>query len=260
MSEVPVSTHLTEETLILHYYGEADAASVDPHLAVCASCRGEFERLRQVLSLVDSEDIPEPPPGFERQVWARLEPQLASRPASWWSRIFPVGPRWVYAGGLAALVLAAFVAGRFSRSDAPPPSPDAPTASTANVSDRVLVVAVVDHLDRSQMMLIELLNADPGSETLDLSAEQSRARELVAENRLYRVSATQAGDEAMSDVLDDLQRVLLEIANTPQNVTPQDLEALRQRIDARGLLFRVRVVHSEMRERERQTLKVGSSS
>ena len=260
----PLPNHLPEETLILQYYGEADdAAAVEQHLAACDHCRLEFERLRRVLALVDVQDVPDPGPGFERKVWARLAPDLETRRTSWFAWLFPVqGPRWVYAGGVAALLLMAFVAGRFSTPSAPlAPVPTAATTAAANgdLSERVLVVAVVDHLDRSQMVLVELLNADPGG-TLDAGAEQSRARELVAENRLYRVSAAQAGDEAMTDVLDELERVLLEIANTPRDATAGDLEALRQRIDARGLLFKVRVVHSEMRERERQTVIAGSTS
>ena len=277
MSPNPGTPHLTEETLILQYYGETeDAAAVEAHLATCVACREEFDRLRHVLGLVDVEEVPEPPQEFERQVWARLVPELETRTASWLSRLFhlrsgspferasarqvPVGPKWAYAGGVAALLLAAFVAGRFSHS----PVVEAPalvtTATAGNVSERILVVAVVDHLDRSQMMLVELLNADPGQLPVDRGSEQSRARELVAENRLYRVSAAEAGDDAMSDVLDELERVLLEIANTPDDATAGDLEALRQRIDARGLLFKVRVVHSEMRERERQTVIAGSTS
>jgi hypothetical protein len=263
MSHQSVPPHLSEETLILQYYGEAeDTRAVEAHLASCASCREEFDRLRHVLGLVDVEDVPEPGPGFERDVWARLVPQLETRKASWLSWLVPAGPKWAYAGGVAALLLVAFMAGRFSNPavpSAPGSTATATPAAAGDFSQRILVVAVVDHLDRSQMMLVELLNADPGA-TLDLGSEQTRARELVAENRLYRVSAAQAGDEAMGSVLDELERVLLEIANTPRDASAGDLEALRQRIDARGLLFKVRVVHSEMRERERQTVIAGSTS
>lgn len=265
MTTVAHSNHLTEETLILQYYGEAEeAAAVEQHLASCPQCREEFDRLRRVLALVDVHEVPEPAPGFERRVWARLEPELASPRQSWLAWLLPAaGPRWAYAGGVAALLLAAFVTGRFSQ---PAPQPASPggtaetTAAAGDYSDRVLVVAVVDHLDRSQMMLVELLNADPSGAAVDPGTGQSRARELVAENRLYRVSASQAGDEATSTVLDELERVLLEIANTPQDAPASDLEALRQRIAARGLLFKVRVVHSELRERERQTVIAGSTS
>ena len=78
----------------------------------------------------------------------------------------------------------------------------------------------------------------------DIGSEQSRARDLVAANRLYRQTAVQAGDEGeIGDLLDELERVLLEIANAPPDAARGDLDALRAHIEQRGLLFRVRVVH-----------------
>jgi hypothetical protein len=253
--------HLSEETLILHFYGESpDDRSVDQHLASCSRCRLELERLRQVLALMDSADAFDaaeaPGPAFEREVWARLEPQLASTRRSWFSRF--VAPRvMAAAGAMAALLLVAFLAGRFSRDVVPPA--DTPARADGNVAERVLVVAVVDHLDRTQMVLLEVMNADVES-ARDLSAEQSLARELVTANRLYRQTAVQAGDDSTGDVLDELERVLLEIANAPADATRNELDALRARIVSAGLLFKVRVVHSEMRERERQTVLPGSQS
>jgi hypothetical protein len=240
--------HVSEEDLILHYYGETDGVEVEQHLVSCAMCRAELARLQQVLALVDEQDVPEPSPGFERTVWARLEPQLSPRRQRWFPRIFQAPPRWAVAGGIAALVLAAFVAGRFSGGG---PASAPTTADPGNVADRVLLVAVIDHLDRSQMVLVELMNADLGDAT-SISNEQSRARELVSANRLYRQSAGQAGDETINGVLEELERMLLEIANAPAEASAEELDALRARIEARGLLFRVRVVHSEMQERERQ--------
>ena len=253
------AAHLTEETLILHFYGEgADEAATAGHLASCARCREEYARLTQVLALVDTADgfnAPEAPgPAFEREVWARLEPQLAGRRASWLTGLFHGAPKWTLAGGVATLLLVTFLAGRFSNEI----TGDRTTRADNQVAERVLVVAVVDHLDRSQMVLLEVMNADVES-AVDLVAEQSLARELVAANRLYRQSAVQAGDDGTGEVLDELERVLLEIANTPKDATKDDLDALRARISTRGLLFRVRVVHSEMLERERQRIP-GSQS
>jgi hypothetical protein len=251
------TTHVSEEDLILHFYGESDATVVDRHLTTCATCRDEFARLRQVLSLMDSAEAfspaEAPGPAFEREVWARLEPQLA--PRKWWADWLSTR-RLVLAAGVATLLLVAFLAGRFSR-------PDVTTGTVAadadsNIAERVLVVAVVDHLDRSQMVLLEVLNAD-GESGQALAAEQTRARELVAANRLYRQTAAQTGDETTGDVLDELERTLLEIANTSTEASRDELDALRARIASRGLLFKVRVVHSEMRERERRTVP-GSQS
>jgi predicted anti-sigma-YlaC factor YlaD len=252
------AAHIREDELILHFYGEAEGARVETHLASCPACRTEFERLRQVLSLMDHAQAFDPAdmpgPAFEREVWARLEPQLTRRRSWFASWLAP--RRLVLAASVATLLLVAFLAGRFSRDDVP-------AGTTAdgggNVAERVLVVAVVDHLDRSQMVLLEVLNADVESAG-DLAAEQTLARELVAANRLYRQTAAQTGDGSTGDVLDELERTLLEIANTPADASQDDLDALRARISSRGLLFKVRVVHSEMLERERQTVVPGSQS
>ncbi len=250
--------HPTEEDLILHYYGEShDEAEVEQHLATCDACRADFARLRHTLSLVEAAEVPAPPEGFERTVWARLEPTLPAKGRWRILQLVHASPRWVFAGGVVAAVLVSFLAGRFSRGG--PASIVPAPAAEAGATERVLLVELVDHLDRSQMVLIELLNAEDDAEVA-FWGEQSRAKELVAANRLYRQSAAQAGDEVMGIVLDDLERVLLEIANAPPDARIHDFDALRERIASRGLLFRVRVVQSEMRERERRVLKVGSTS
>ena len=52
---------------------------------------------------------------------------------------------------------------------------------------------------------------------VDMSLEQSRAEQLVAANRLYRQTAASTGDAAIASVLDDLERVLVDIAASPNN-------------------------------------------
>ena len=249
-----MTNHLSEEQLILHYYGETprdEAARLSEHLASCGECEAANSSLRRVLMLVDTAAPVEARPGFERDVWARLEPQLedsslvrrsAKREGGW--KTFFWAPHWALAGGIAALVLVAFMAGRISNSTAVV----APAQQAQASPERVLHAAVGDHLDRTQMMLVELVNAD--TDQLDqLAGEQARASDLVAANRLIRQSAEQSGDAAIADILEDLERVLLEIANAPADVTSNELSDLKSRITAQDLLFRVRVTASEMRQR-----------
>ena len=104
------------------------------------------------------------------------------------------------------------------------------------------------------MMLMELENAQPaesGQKVINISTTQRRAEDLVEENRLYRQTALKEGDQAMASTLDELERVLLDVANSPDEVTPAQFEALRKRIEARGILFKVRVVNQDLREREK---------
>ena len=80
--------------------------------------------------------------------------------------------------------------------------------------------------------------------------EQAWASDLVDANRLYREAATQAGETSTASVLDDLERTLLDIVHAPSTLTPAELADVRARLDAAALLFKVRVLSNELRERE----------
>ena len=71
--------HLTDEELLLDFYDEStdiDRTRVRSHLDACEECRALDRELRAVLTAVDTTPITEPPSGFEREMWARLEPLL----------------------------------------------------------------------------------------------------------------------------------------------------------------------------------------
>lgn len=227
--------HPGEHDLILHYYGEADTA-VDRHLDECADCRTQYRELQSVLNMVDLP-APERAAGYEGALWQRIAPKLGVR-RRWWLGLSP--RRLVAAVAMACLLVAAFVAGRFTQT---PPVP-ASFASAKDVRERVLLVAIGDHLERSQMVLIELMNAG------DLAGERDLAQSLVEANRLYRQTALQTGDAAIASVLDDLERVLLEVAHGPDGLDPAALKHLRERISGQGLLFKVRVVSTRLREQQ----------
>jgi len=244
-----MSSHLSEDELILHYYGETergDERRVEAHLASCAECQRANHQLRRVMTLVDSAPPVEAPDGFERVTWARLEPRLDANRAPGWRSLFWF-PQWALAGGVAALLVAAFWAGRMSTTEPTDLGPGA--AIVADVAtERVLDTTVGDHLDRTQMMLVELANAETDGADV-LAMEQQRAEDLVAVNRVIRQSALQSGDAQVVDILEDLERVLLEIANAPVDVTSNDLTDLQSRITREDLLFRLRVIAQEMRQR-----------
>ena len=122
-----------------------------------------------------------------------------------------------------------------------------PAGLSAQARTRVLLIAMGDHFGRSQMVLAEIVNANP--QKADLREEQARARELLAENRLLRETASRAGDGMQASVLDRLERVLLDIANGPAKPAPADLEELQQRIQNQGLLFEMRIIGSNARQK-----------
>jgi hypothetical protein len=248
-------THLEDDELVLRFYGEDDdAAAADAHLGACAECRHRFEVLCSEMTAIGQDDVPERPAGYEAAVWQRVEGRLqADAPKPGWLdrlRLSFSWPRLAFAGGLATVVVAAFFAGRYTRQPAAiPAQTTASVTSPSVVKERILLVAVGDHLERSRVVLAEIANGS-AAETGALGPERAVAQDLVATNRLYRQTALESGDPAMASALEDLERVLVEIANSPETMSDQDLDRLRSRIASQGLIFKVTVLGSQVRQRQ----------
>lgn len=241
--------HPSEDQLVLYHYAEDAPKSrraTEEHLAGCEACRSSYAALRKVLAAVESLPVPEPPEAYGAEVWDRLRPRLPAPSPPWWEVWLPPR-RWALAGAMAALLVGAFLAGRYWQHSESPSLAGLP----AQARERILLVAVGDHLDRSQMLLIELEHAD-GKGPVDIAPEKRRAEDLVASNRLYRLAAARAGDAALENVLDELERTLLQIAHSPSELTPAELERIQRRTEAQGILFKIRVIQSQVRDKAEQ--------
>jgi len=116
---------------------------------------------------------------------------------------------------------------------------------------------ISDHLDRSQRLLAELNNPDEAAADHGL---QATARELLTENRLYRTSAERAdsaakgahaeNDASLETMLDDLEPVLVELANQPNHLNRAEIIRLRKGMNTSGVLFEIRVLRSKVPEPE----------
>lgn len=250
--------HLSEEQLVLHFYGDAESpAAIETHLRECAPCRARLESLKAMLAMVDSAPAMQVPPrdaNYGAQVWERIAPKLGAPPRRAWWRLSLhesfTAPRWALAGTLAALLIGAFVLGRITMRAPEGPGKLGPESVATNeqIRERILLVAVGEHIERSRMVLVELQNA-PRKGVVDISSEQRRARDLVDSSRLYRQTAVSTGDQALASVLEQLERVLVEVANSPQHASSNDLEQIRKRLESQGILFKLSVVESQVKER-----------
>lgn len=248
--------HPNEEELIAYQGGEVlRREAIADHLSDCPECRDELERIDAVLAALSTLPVPEPGKDYGQRVWQQIGPRLVEKRTRRWNLFAGgfsnsgLGPRrWASVGAIAAVVIVAFLAGRMTKHVAP----DSTVADASKVRERVLILAVGEHLGRSEMVLVELGNAEPASATqkrVNISPERRRAQDLLEENRMYRQTAMEQGDSGLAAVLDELERVLLDVAHSPQEVSPAQLENIRQRIESHGILFKVRVVGEELQQR-----------
>jgi hypothetical protein len=240
--------HLNQEEIVMAYYGEADAAFGE-HLAGCDECRAELGRIAAVLDRVSTLDVPEPEADYESRVWERVswrlrgEKKRAERRSEW--------TRWTAA---AAMFAFAFIAGllwnrrntEMQRPTGVTSGMNVPVGSSVQQRDRILFVVLGNHMDQSERILVELTNLEAG-DGADISAERERAETLLASNRLYRRTAEDRGQEGVATLLDDLEPVLLQIAHSPSQVSADELRAIQKRVEAKGLVLKLRVVRANVR-------------
>jgi len=245
--------HPHDDQLIARLLGDLDASAaavVDAHVAGCDACRAAHLELSATLAAAAEAPVPQRDEDYGAQVWLRIRPRILAQRSerngvrSWAAWLRPRS--FALAGTMAAMLLVAFLAGRHW--------PVPPQPISGEVRERILLVAVGDHLERAQMLLVELVNDDgrgrAGAPT-DISQTQAKAEDLVAANRLYRQAAAGSREAATAAVLDELERVLLDLAHRPSQVTGDELEQIRRGIESKGILFRVKVIGSQIRGREK---------
>jgi hypothetical protein len=160
--------------------------------------------------------------------------------------------------GAVALVVSAFLPADIARRRQPRHDPTA-VATTAAIPPRtrtrcaaILLIDLGEHLDRSQRTRRA---RDRGRRGGGLRRERNSAEQLVWANRLYRETAAATGDSSVVDLLDQLERVLVEVAASSPNSSQRELDDVRRRIESGSLLFKVRVVSSDLLERRRAVMR-----
>lgn len=242
--------HPTEDEIVEHLSGEGRPSvrhRLEAHLLACGECRDVAEEISTALTLVDSA-VPEPPLGFERVIWARVQQALDAAPRQPWHASFG-WRQWLPIGSFAALTIVGI--GLAMRPGAALPEPVENVQQTQTIADddmqtRVLYTALDGHFQQTEMLLVEVRNA---SERSSLTFESATADELISAGRLYRQTAESTGQQGVVQVLDDLEPVLVEVARSPERMNASARQWLRTRIEDDALLFKVRAAASDARDR-----------
>ncbi len=246
--------HLSEEEMIAQAYGEGDQTTVEWHLEGCAECSKAYAALQSDLAEMKFAEPPELDPLYAERVWASLSGSLRAYEAR--KRKWLGGGLWSglsYAAACVLLVALAFIGGRLWEQKQ--------TRNAGEINsqqkqqrvvpvpqrERVVVVVLSDHLDRSERLLMELKHADAESPEM-VSPLRDEARSLLAANRICRQHASGHDDPELATALKRLDHLLDELANQPGGLNMATLARLQNETNAYGLLFEVRVLRSRLPE------------
>jgi hypothetical protein len=231
--------------------GECVAA--ERHAAACAECAADLAALRAVLATAASDQAcaAEPPVAVE-WLHARVRARLDA-PAS--------APRRAAGYGWAGLAAAAAVAAVVLLSR--PPAPPAPAAEVADAGPRIAVSdealdriertmareRAARYLDEAQDVLVTVSEAPrdcarAGHQHVDMEEERNRSRELL--ERRSRLDLDPSAAVAAGPVLDDVEKVLREVASLEGCARRRDVEAIHREVERERLLIRIDLTTREL--------------
>ncbi|HEX8072809.1 MAG TPA: zf-HC2 domain-containing protein [Pyrinomonadaceae bacterium] len=100
----------------------------------------------------------------------------------------------------------------------------------------------VSHVEQSELLLRAFRNARLDERgAADLAYERRRARQLLYQNMVLRREAEAAGNVQLSDLLDSLEPILLDIANLPAAAPAADVRAIQARMQRKNLVALLQV-------------------
>ena len=233
-----------------------ERVTVESHLSSCKPCSEELRGLQQTLAILPH---PSDDPSGERDetVWRRIaenverefqerhrpSPHLLDRLVETLRSYCTLRPASAYAiGGSLAVVILALALMRWQPKQHVTDGTTQPVDSTAILARYETQERISEYFRKSRTLLVGIANMKTDDEqNLDLSAERKLSRSLVHEARYLR---HQPLDGRSARLVDDLQKILIELANLEERNDAPNVEIIRSGIHQENLLFKIRMAEA----------------
>jgi hypothetical protein len=107
---------------------------------------------------------------------------------------------------------------------------------------------VHDYLQQSKVLLIGIANLQPREgEQIELAVERTAARDLV---RRARLLYSQPIDDRSQELVQELERILIELANMELSADLPNVELIRGGIRKQNLLFKIRMAETRLEQED----------
>jgi hypothetical protein len=175
-----------------------------------------------------ARDYHRPPETPREEMWARIAATRARRRER--AQVVRLRPWMTWSAAAAAVLVVGIAIGRLTVGSPRAPSPDADVAYR---------VAATPYLTRTEALLTSF-RAESRSGRVD-TAFAAQAQELLVTTRLM-LNSPAARDPRLASLLQDLEVMLVQIAQLPAGSDRNDVELINQGLDQRGVMLRLRAV------------------
>lgn len=242
------------ELLILYLADELDTREredFEAQLEHDAELRLELEAMRSMLELTRARAPDDPGSRYWNNFWARLQPKLKRK--SWWQQLVEFfAPRrglrvaTVMGTLAAALIMAVVLLYQFAVGPEVEPLEETTSFEIVKRTDGFFERAAGSHLERSRLLLQDVVNvASNGSPQVErLIDNRKRGEELLSQNRSFRHAAESQKNAKLAKLLEELELILIDIANLDTDVAQEALNSLQRRIAKKKLLSKIEILSS----------------
>ena len=243
--------------LLLYDYLQNELApeerkQVEDHLARCSLCRDEMNHLENVITALPVSVHPgdELPAEYWKNFFPAVERRLQLEERRKRFQPFSIelaihmltfGRRYIAVLG-SALACVIFSIVVWKSTPTPPSEEEQSPIVESPVQAEPASYRMHDYFQKSKILLVGLANMRTDeSQDIDLSAEQKTSRELIYEARYLR---HQPLDSRSAKLIDDLQKIHIELANMKEHDDAPNIEILRTGIHRKNLLFKTRMAEN----------------
>ena len=228
----------------------------EAHLARCSKCAAQLAEMKGTLTMMGHMRRAEPPEEFWDTYWARLsariEQELAPRPSvsvgllERIRHVFPTlyRPAYRWAAVVGVLIVGILIGRLFFSQRGKEPSlaqrPHSPREATfaQTVDERA-----ERYLERSKIFLLGFVNTDPQAEgdEVSFSRQQDISEGLIQEALYLKENLSGRAQQKQRALIEELEAILLEIANLEEQEDLPHIELIRDGIDRKGILLKINI-------------------
>jgi hypothetical protein len=232
-----------------------EMTDVAAHVDLCERCAGEVAGIRDLVSLSGAE-ISRPSDQRSPEYWSRfaesvegkiwaMGPRASRRPVTVFGDLaafFTLRARALAAvGGSLALVVLALLFSRNLHDRTGQPA-QAERIEEEPAQPVLAENRMGDYFRKSKVLLVGITHLKAGEDQpLDLSSESKVSRELLDDARYLK---NQPLDLRSAKLIDDLQKILVELANIKEHEGLPNVDIIKSGIHRENLLFKIRMAEA----------------
>ena len=246
-------------------FSESDRKALEQHLAGCAQCSKELTELHHTMKLVPRNFV-DPSKSRPEMYWQHFAERVQRRvlstsdkkTLSWQDFILGwVGHRRSFVVGfgsaLALIMLTVSVWQLLTfRSDQKEVPAQESRVSTTRIQTASLEARTQDYLERSKILLVGLVNADPATtaqSNLTFGKQQEVSKDLVRESRELTAALNEPSQQRLRRLISDLELILIQIADIEAQDDSPAIELVKSGLERRNILLKINLEELQRPER-----------